>query len=435
MRPEFACNLLEALPLPPWTKDVAGDLHVTRKWEKRIPFPCYVQPTPPSTTATRRGQATSFTQFSTLAAELQLRILSVCSPSTLFQLMHVSPTLRAEASKLFWANPHAYFLVDAYWLLDGGYAGYQCCSLGFLQNVQNVEIEYEPSVNNDIWPQYNGNMAIRQDRITTFWESIKQRFPQLKRVIINQNGEPGIWKGVNAVPPPLQAIVQACPCTVEICVLVVERRSPPSTEPSTRVKPLPAWQQSTYQFRAGDVWTKLEPRHRETILLPTRRFKGLVGRYEVLKHRCQRIQLQQYGLWPLAIEALDRHYFDNGRNKPFTCPLPECNAYFGEAGVWTVHAAVSHYQHREQFDILPAELRAEWEERAGLLEKSITQARTQFSILQQEWDTAGADRRAAIKRIWEQQLEENGMWGVGNEEVQGGKIWRDFIEWACGSGY
>jgi hypothetical protein len=82
--------------------------------------------------------------------------------------MHVSSALRADASKLFWANPSAYFLVDAYWLLDRGYPGYQCSDLTFLQNVQNVEIEYEPSTNNDIWPRLGEEMAIRQDRITTF---------------------------------------------------------------------------------------------------------------------------------------------------------------------------------------------------------------------------------------------------------------------------
>jgi hypothetical protein len=435
MSPEFACNLLETLPLPPWKKELDWGLYITRRWERRIPFSSYVRPKINAASNGFWGQATSFSQFGLLAAELQLRILSVCSISTLFQLMHVSSTLRAEASKLFWANPSAYFLVDAYWLLDGGYPGYQCSDLAFLQNVQNVEIEYEPSTNNDIWPRLGGEMAIRHDRITTFWNSIKRRFPRIQRVVVNQNGEPGIWRGADAVPPPLQALVQACPLSINISVLVSKRQPLPNADTSTKVQPRQIWQRSNLRFRANHVWTQLEFRHNKTILLPMRQFDGLVGKFEVLKHRCLRIQLQQYGLWPLAIEALDRHQFNNGRNNPFTCPWPECNTYFEKAGQWTVHAAVFHYQQPSHFSVLPDEIRVLLEGRASVLEDSIAQARTQFGRIKEEWDSAGQDERSAIGRVWIEQLEETNIWDAAGQGPSKNKLWKDFLEWANGSSY
>ncbi|PVH93844.1 hypothetical protein DM02DRAFT_634207 [Periconia macrospinosa] len=436
MHPEFACNLLEALSLPPWREKLDWGLHITSKWEKRILFSSYVRPiTSTSTTNSYEGRAASFPHFGKLSAELQLHILGVCSASTLFQLMRVSSALRTEASKLFWANPNAYFVVDAWWLLDGGYPGYQCCDLAFLQNVQNVEIAYEPYLNRDIWPEKNGERAVRQDLITTFWNSIKRRFPRVKRVSINHSGEPRIGGGFDTVPPPLQALVQACPCTIEISVLILERQHFPSADTSTEIQPRETWQKSQYRLTGGHVWERADSRHSETILLPMRQFRGLVGRFETLKHRSWRIQLQQQGLWPLAIEALDRHHFDQGRNEPFACPWPECDAYFDKGGAWTKHAVVSHYQHAGPFSILPDEIRALFEERAILLEERRGQAKTQFSRMRDEWNNAGQEERIAMERVWTEQLESNNLGDVTGGKASNNKIWECFLEWANGSYY
>lgn len=246
MRPEFTCSLLETLPLHPWKEELVWNLHATNNWEKRIPFSYYVQPTTSTITNVSGRQATSFHQFSLLAAELQLRILNSCPTATLFQLMRVSSILRAEASKLFWLNPDAHFLGEAYWLLNGGYPGYHCYGPAFLENLQNVEIEYEPSTNKDIWPRFTGNNKIQLDLITTFWESVKWRFPQVKKIVINQNGGPGIWKSADIVPPPLQALVETCSPTIEIRDLVPERKPLPNAETNTEIQPVTTWQRSVY---------------------------------------------------------------------------------------------------------------------------------------------------------------------------------------------
>ncbi|USP82849.1 hypothetical protein yc1106_10123 [Curvularia clavata] len=435
MLPEFTCNLLETLPLPPWKEELVWNLHATNKWEKRIPFSYYVQPTMSTTTYASRRQATFFHQFSLLPAELQFRVLSFCPATTLFQLMRVSSVLRTEASKLFWSNPDAYFLVEAYWLLNGGFPGYHCYDPAFLENVQNVEIEYEPSTNNEIWPRFTGNSKIRLDLISTFWESVKWRFPQVKKIVINQNGEPRIWKSADTVPPPLQALVEACPPTIDIRVLVSERKPLPNAEINTEIQPVTTWQRSVYQFTSTHTWTKVESRHSQTILLPIGQFDGLVGRFEMLKQRCARIRLQRYGLWPLAIQALDRHHFDSGRNNPFACPWPACDAYFDRAGAWTTHAAISHYHYPSQLSILPDDIQSLWEQHVGLLEESQKQAKTQFRKIREEWENAGLDGRGMIERTWREQLGTDNRRDASSQETRENKTWESFVNWANGDDY
>jgi hypothetical protein len=152
MHPEFACNLIATLSQPPWTEELDWSLHTNSEWEKRIPFHTYVQS---NRVASRVIEQDSlFLDFGALPMELQLRILALCPANTLFQVMHASPSLRTEASKLFWALPNASFLIQASWLLDGGYPGYTYIELPFLHHVQKVEIEYSFRDEETICPYY-----------------------------------------------------------------------------------------------------------------------------------------------------------------------------------------------------------------------------------------------------------------------------------------
>ncbi|KAH8698077.1 hypothetical protein GQ44DRAFT_733407 [Phaeosphaeriaceae sp. PMI808] len=426
MPPKFSCNLLAAIAQPPWKKELDWDLHMTMKWEKRIPFASYVQATSTITKDLIGHDAPSF-RFDKLPPELQLRILNSCSARTLFQLMRVSSALRIEASKLFWANPNAYFLVGADWLLDGGYPGYQCLDLAFLHRVQNVEIEYCPSTNNDIYPRLDERSNVQQDRVATFWGSLKRIFPQVKRVVINQNGEAGIWRGDHPVPRPLQILIQACPLAIQVSALVVEIQYPPIASTSSTTLPTNQWQRSIYQLTAENKLVQLESRHSKTIIMPTRQFIGPVGKFERLRHQFSMLELQLYSLQALAIEALDRHYFDSGNNNPFSCPLRTCNAYFRKAGEWTIHAVNLHSQERICFSILPNEIRAMFEEREKSLRKSEKEAKVQLGKISQEWQKAEEDKRKGIERIWAEQLYNNAGSYAGNNMV-----WEDFLAWTRG---
>lgn len=117
MLPLVFCNLYTTVSYPPWPESSHRECYVTEGGEKRIPFHAYIQ----SSDGCASSSSSGSTLFNRLPQELQLHILSMCSASSLFQLMRVSSRLRVEASKLFWAKEDAYFLVQTSWLLEGAY--------------------------------------------------------------------------------------------------------------------------------------------------------------------------------------------------------------------------------------------------------------------------------------------------------------------------
>jgi hypothetical protein len=227
-------------------------------------------------------------QFSTLPMELQLHINSFCSARTLFQIMRLSSALRIEASKLFWANPDAYFLVHAHWLLDGGHSGYTDCDLSFLSHVQNVEIEYDND--NDICPLHDDVMKVQQELITTYWKSFEKRFPNAKRVLVNQNWESRRTNKTEPVPQALRILIQYCPPKIEALAFIVEES--PTMSTSTTVLSMEKWQRSLYRRSAGDVWTRVETaRRHKTILMPIKHFHRPVSAFFEIRHEGYRVHL------------------------------------------------------------------------------------------------------------------------------------------------
>jgi hypothetical protein len=177
MSAKFACNLITTLSQPPWTEELDWSLHTNFDWEKRVPFYAYVQPNCAAPRATEQGSL--FPKFGALPTELQLRILALCPANTLFQVMHALPSLRTEASKLFWTMPNASFLIQASWLLDGGYPGFTYIELSFLQYVKRIEIEYSGEAEATICPYDEQGSTTRQELILRFWTSLIQRLLKL----------------------------------------------------------------------------------------------------------------------------------------------------------------------------------------------------------------------------------------------------------------
>ncbi|KAF2007378.1 hypothetical protein P154DRAFT_118594 [Amniculicola lignicola CBS 123094] len=429
MFPEYICNLLATVRYPPWTKELNWGLHMTMYGEERIPFHSYVQPG--TTSPCFPGYISSMPQFSTLPVELQLRILSFCSACTLFQVMHVSSTLRIEASKLFWANPDAYFQVEAQWLLDGGHPGGIGCDLPFLLHVQNVEIEYHRGQDSQICPRPDEVMEVRQELITTLWRSFKKRFPNVKRVVVNKNWPTRPWRNeIESVSQELQILFQYCPLAVEAFAFILEEENPTmgtrNSDPSIK-----KWQRSLYRRSAGDVWTRVATgRRHKTILMPMKHFHGPVGGFERLKYKGERLLLQKYGLWPLSLEALDRHYFNNEKHKSFSCPYSDCGGYFEKAGEWTVHATKSHamdWRMGGRFCILPDELRVVFEERERVLEGHEKEVGTQLRKRINEWNEEGVEKQRQIEREWMEQLENDEAWNMG-KTARESRLWREFVE-------
>ncbi|KAF2844275.1 hypothetical protein T440DRAFT_27683 [Plenodomus tracheiphilus IPT5] len=272
MLPEFIPNFLATLSHPPWNKALQHNLHMTIEGEKRTPLSSYVQPS--SSIIGSSSPTALFPYFNVLPDELQVHILTYCSSSTLFQLMKLSSALRTEASKLCWANTEAYFLVEARWLLDGGYPGYTHSDLAFLAQVQNVEVDYWQGTDDRICPLHeDGTVEVQQDQIKNFWESLGRRCPMAKRVIVNQ-----CWtslrarKEVHCVPKALQHLIQTHPTGVRASVFIVEEEVDLHAGASVTTSCAEKWQRAVYQLSADSRWEKVKSQQDwDTVLAPAKR--------------------------------------------------------------------------------------------------------------------------------------------------------------------
>jgi hypothetical protein len=374
----------------------------------------------------------SFPQFSLLPTELQFYILSFCSPRILFQVMRVSSPLRLEASKLFWAHSEAYFLVSAQWLVDGGYPGSTYDDLSFLRHVQNIFVECG-GVERSVCPNYDEVVVIQQDRIHTFWESLASMFPKVKRVMLDDFWEPRWWN-LQTLPVPygLHILAQHSPLHITTTALIVEEVGKNAAAyPGVPMAPTQQFQRSLYQPLASGVFAPAPSAWPWKIVLPpTKPFNGPVGKYMALGHRGDLIQLQQNGLWPLMVEALDRHHFHNGKNEPFSCPSPDCGAYFTQAGQWTIHAAEMHYNEwiiGDRFCLLPPGLKQEFEERARALKMQLEQIGQSCRSIRDHWYEQSTGKQEEMEREWMAQLENNRAWDTGTTP-RASRLWNDFLQ-------
>jgi hypothetical protein len=128
---------LRAVPRGPWTKPLDFNLHYTVHGEPCVPFKLYVKP------ELTGSSCSAFPQFCLLPVEIQLRVIYFCDSSTLFQLMQTSSIMRAEAKKLFWSYPNAWYCVDGTWLYDAGYTGDTEHDIDFLACVKQLDVSLE----------------------------------------------------------------------------------------------------------------------------------------------------------------------------------------------------------------------------------------------------------------------------------------------------
>lgn len=162
--------------------------------------------------------------------------------------MRVSSCIRAEASKLFWAYPGAFFVVEAAWLLGGGHPSYTNSNLEFLASVQNVQVNYWGGTDDMICPLRNEIVEIRQDRIADFWKMFTQRRPRAKRVVVNQYWLSAPWREeTQRVPRALQLLVQSS--QIASSAFIVEEADVPAG-PNATATSAKQWQRAVYQRRA-----------------------------------------------------------------------------------------------------------------------------------------------------------------------------------------
>ncbi|KAF2175416.1 hypothetical protein K469DRAFT_756261 [Zopfia rhizophila CBS 207.26] len=397
--------MLSAIPKSPWTRPLNWNLHVDFKFEPRIPFPFYIQPEP------IRLPGPTFTQFCRLPTELQQRVLYFCDGPTLFQLMRVSSATRAEAENLFWSSPDAWYYVDAYWLFAGGFPGLTHYTLDFLAHVEQVEVdvsEIELFLRPEEPDPHTGQLVppsqSPEELAHGFWQTLQHRFPRATHVVMSRNAE---QKYDKPLPYDLKMMVQMCPTNITTSASLLQydvcrfRR-----------------ERSLWRLRGGDTnstgeWEKISPVWtRQSILPPPKEFRGPVGVYEHIFYKYRRLALQEWALWPLQIEALERHYFD-GRYEPFSCPDPTCEARFEHVGEWTLHAIDSAHDLQRQGIVLPNKVKAIFHERRKALSRKRHDLDEAFQRLFDDWGEEESEKRHNTAQAFLHQLEHDPLYAHG----------------------
>jgi hypothetical protein len=401
---------------------------MTLDGEEYIPFHLYVQP---NVVQSRSSSETSlFADFNRLPAELQLRILTFCSPSTLYHLMHTS-MFRTDAAKVFWTDPNTHYLIESDWLFKGGHSGHTYYDLSFMAYAQNVEIRYDAEV--EVIPVGVDRVEHRYAKAQELWKTFQTRFPCAKRVVVNHNWESQSIRQLDDEPVPshLKVILEKCPDEIDVLILVLLEVESGGCE-QTAHPVANNWHRILYQLTNDGGWKKVTCGfERKTVLMPPKRFHGPVGEFKGLVYQGDRIRLQKEGLGALAIEAMDRHYFDKKDPEPFHCAVPGCDLYLERAGQWTQHAAEAHACELIpgfQFDILPNALQDIFKNRENSLDQEAKAVGRKLSKIFDDWNKKGDEKRRELQREWIYQLENDEAWDTGTKGRES-EIWSQFTMW------
>ncbi|KAF1970234.1 hypothetical protein BU23DRAFT_571026 [Bimuria novae-zelandiae CBS 107.79] len=292
--------------------------------------------------------------------------------------------------------------------------------MSFLYRVQNIEISYGVEEDGKIAPRRDDGFAdINQELLVSFWKALKQRFPSVKRVVLNQRSCRDLRL---VIPHYLLSLIKARPEDIDVVVWALSRyinptfrrgrvrwphlrQHPPLAFPASSERSLVTLSE-TGAIRQVALW----PGHR-TVPIPMRRFHGLAGEYEKVHYMYERIALQRLGLGVTMIEALDRYQFNEVKACPFRCPMRYCDELFEQPGHW--------------FESWPEELRKIYKQRHIELFRLKQRNAMELKRMQREWNDAGDDAREDMKCKWMAQLKSDPEWDIG-VPAEESPLWKRF---------
>lgn len=385
----------------PWAGPLNWGMEATHYGEPRMPFAIYVR-----LDATGSEELSStFPGFQILPAELRIHILSFCDAQTLFQLMHVSSATRAEAKKLFWSLPDAWYHIYGGWLLRSPSNEFYAAEAQ--TDIQQVEVDF-----------FNGALH-EEHHIHDFWQTLLHRFPRATRVVIS---EPRPRKSTEVLPPHFQRIVRMAPEHISVyasinrtepdCAMKLKRSLWRRTGSDANASPEGNWEEVT------PLWT------RQSILLPPRKFCGPVGAFENALYQYQRYRVRENATRLLLIEAIERHHFD-GRCIPFTCFQPECGDEFKQRGEWAFHAVESdHDVGMTHPDKAMQTLR---DEKRKTVEQLALDASKAWDEIAEYWGKKGSEKRQTAEQAFLHQLENDPVYSQGKGREN--EIWESMSQY------
>ncbi|PVH93432.1 hypothetical protein DM02DRAFT_733124 [Periconia macrospinosa] len=401
------------IPKGNWKKPINLNFSSTRHGEIRVPFIHYLSQ--PNASRPNAPLNASFPQFTLLPPELQLRIIQYCEKSTLFQLLHTSSLIRAEAAKLLFSDPKAIYWIDAKWLLEGGYSGDTLYDLEFMKYVEHLYIDFlwmheQTWMNRADWGTYSGTeeeavtgaYGDMDNNIKKFWGTVQHRFPRLKHVMLGDDHD----RSSLQVPPIVFTKVgEMSPASIQVSLALFHRGDGSTSRRLERG----VWQRrlDTYQADvdpdAKARWIKHLSWKEPLVTIPYRVLNGPVGKFQDFYIRQEQQDGQQWATRVYKIAAVEKGYLDlDTPDYSFCCSVQGCDAVFKQPEEYTSHAIETAHDKKHPLPEAFQNLFSENGERHRRLFHDISKRRIS---LKNWWGREGSLQRQAAKKEVIHQLE------------------------------
>jgi len=370
-----------------------------------------------------------FPHFLRLPLELQRHIFTFCDCASLFQLMHVSSTVRDEAKKLFWSESTTRYHVYGYWLFAGGHPAYSCHDPESLAYMQYIEVDFDPYTP----PMFSGwergtlGWILQDERLPTgyvaeqfakFWKTLRSRFPSVIDVVLST--EFGSHTFGSPPPPELTKLAESCPEAISVSVSCL-----------LDAKPNSAWNQSRHIWQrirhnsSSSSWRLIDSAWtRQSISPPMKKFAGPVGSYISLAYNEQRFFLLSLARPFLMIQATVAYYL-HFRPGPFVCPITGCGQEFKDPSHWVAHFIEVDHNAKELCPPPCEQLQDLFKLHDASLARLDQRNHYTWAIMQAAWGEEGTQEHDEMKRAFLQQLQDDPLY-AGEEVPEESSLWRTY---------
>jgi hypothetical protein len=337
--------------------------------------------------------------------------------------MQTSSAIRAEAKKLFWSSPDAWYYVDGNWVLGGAFPGLTHIAMEFLAYVEQIQVDGDLMRTIKEWwkagmdkERFHDESGFIEGQIFYFWQTLQRLFPRATRVVISES-HPQV--SIAPLPPGLKRVVQMCPPGITASASFVRH----SKDHDRKVE-RSLWQRTGEDASAFEEWKETAPLWtRESILIPPKQFGGPVGEYAGSSYKFTRFCQQNDAARLLRIESIDRHCFSRW-NGPFGCLKQGCGLEFRKLGDWSLHALQT--LHDKDVSHPDEALRVLFEQKKERLEYLFQDIREAWDRMYEAWGEEGSQKQQSAEQAFLYQLDNDALYAQGRPARES-DTWHGFV--------
>lgn len=265
-------------------------------------------------------------------------------------------------------------------------------------------------------------MGEEQDEVIWyFWHMVHTRFPRVSRVVLFF-----IFPEKLATVPAKdwKKIKRMCIPGVKVRFSSVTYEVRISSRREKRT-----WR----ELKDNEGWTDIPNYDQPRIVMPPKIFRGPIGAYESWIYKATQLAARKETIKTMLVAAVEKHHFF-GRHEPFTCPVPDCWAWFDQPEQFTTHMLVedrinlgNHDRFLNQEMVPPEPYKALFATNEEEMEELRQEAYKRSDFLRDLWDKEGTERRDATLQAAIHQVEHDPLCLQGKRPAMHSKTLGDLI--------